>query len=71
MRHQLREDERRYAREGTIAVLSYYGSIIAVMALYTVLHSTPTEYVSAGTAPQTQVAAIPAPGAFERGLSLR
>jgi hypothetical protein len=53
---QLREDDRRFAREWTIAVLSFYGSIVGVMAFYAVLHPNPTEYASAAKASQTQIA---------------
>jgi hypothetical protein len=46
--HQLKADDRRFARKCYIAVLGFYGSIIAVMAIYAGLHSRPTEYASAG-----------------------
>jgi hypothetical protein len=50
--HQLKADDRRFARKCSIAVLGFYGSIIAVMAIYAGLHSRSTEYASAGKASQ-------------------
>jgi hypothetical protein len=52
---QLKEDDRRTARKWSAATFCFYGSIVAGLALYVVLHMNPnTEYASVGEKSQTQ-----------------
>jgi hypothetical protein len=47
--YQLKEDDRLTARRWSAVTLSFYGSIIAGLVLYAVLHTSPnTEYASTG-----------------------
>lgn len=52
---QLKEDDRRTARKWSAATFCFYGSIVAGLALYVVLHmNLNTEYASVGEKSQTQ-----------------
>jgi hypothetical protein len=53
--YQMKEDDRRTARKWSAASFCFYGSIVAGLALYVVLHMNPnTEYASVGEKSQTQ-----------------
>jgi hypothetical protein len=43
---QLKADDRRTARKWSAVVLSLYGSIIAGLVLYTVLHAPNSDYAA-------------------------